>query len=176
MAPCSCPSPQTSGSPHSAHLGLLPTLPTASPRPQHPGPHSQPARARLRPLPGPQPITTPNQAVVWGPSSGPETSFSGADGGGGELAGACSCGIREQGSPVRAEGAPEMPGVGGGLPHGLPAALRPQPRTCGHQARMANPWGPALPSVLLEGQATFNSNPGSATERRAWPWQAISFL
>ena len=90
------------------------------------------------------------------------------------LAGACSCGIREQGSSVWAGGAPEVPR--GGPPHGLPAAQKPQPRTRVHQACVANPWRPALLSVLLEGQATFNSNPSPATERRAWPRQAISFL
>lgn len=65
----------------------------------------------------------------------------------------------------------------GGRPTpGTAGCVETTARTRGHRVRVADSWRLALPRVLPEGRAAFSSNPGSATARRAWPWQASSFL
>lgn len=101
-------SPQTWGSPRSAHLALLPVLPTASPGPstqgpRPPGPGGEPLLGPARPNPKP--------GNHRGRSPGTGTGFLGAGGGPAE---ACSCGVGEQGSSVPAEEPQKR--LGGGTP------------------------------------------------------------
>lgn len=93
----------------------------------------------------------------------------------GEFMEACSCGLREQGSSLSLRRSPGN-AQGGGLPHDC--WLQRSHGSGGMATRSAwpVPWRPPLHNALLEGRATFRSNPGSATKPTAWPWQAPSFL